>query len=115
MVALSSTPAPFWEAAPSDAFPSGVESELLPADGMSARTFEAGLALYRHHAALVAAHRPERLAVPLAIFWASANTTHGPWATSSATVRERVIEANHFTIVRPPAIDEIAAVIREDG
>jgi thioesterase domain-containing protein/aryl carrier-like protein len=80
---------------------------FLPAGALDASDFAAAEQLYRHHAALVATHTAPHIAAPLAMYWASAARD---WlAYTSGAIRSRVLGGTHYTIIRPPLVEQIVA------
>ncbi|HEY4059818.1 MAG TPA: beta-ketoacyl synthase N-terminal-like domain-containing protein [Kofleriaceae bacterium] len=92
--------------APSDLHAWCEQRGLLPAGRLDRTAFDAAAELYRRHHALVRAHVPPTILAPLALWWAERSV--GDWSTRHA-VLDRVLGGTHYTIVRSPIVDEIAA------
>ncbi|HEY4181388.1 MAG TPA: beta-ketoacyl synthase N-terminal-like domain-containing protein [Kofleriaceae bacterium] len=81
---------------------------LLPPGRLDRATFDAAAELYRRHHALVRSHVPPTIRAPLALWWAE--RASGDWSTRGGRIQiERVLGGTHYTIVRSPLVDAIAA------
>ena len=90
------------------------ERGLVARGSVSPRAFEAMLELRRRHFELVATYPPRRIRADISAFWAeSAPRVDWPSYTEGR-VRERVLGGTHFSIVRPPLLDEIAAELASE-
>jgi thioesterase domain-containing protein len=69
--------------------------------------------LFRRHAELVRSHRAGVVDAPLSIFRAEAPPRDGWSDRTRGQVRSSVVGGTHYTIVRPPLVDGILAVLRE--
>jgi thioesterase domain-containing protein len=84
-----------------------VARNLLPAD-VPAIDFESAIALYSLHRALLVGHEPGVCAAPLRL-WTPRAATHEWSRHTTAGCAHRAVGGDHFTIMRSPHVDAVAA------
>lgn len=83
---------------------------LIPKAAISASAFSSIVRRYLRHFQLLRDHRPGTVNSPIVAWW-SGDSSPGPyWSNyTNEGFREKVVGGTHFTVIRPPHIDVIAA------
>jgi thioesterase domain-containing protein/acyl carrier protein len=97
----------------------GIERNLIPSN-LSPEMFEQQIALANMHTRLLGEHSSPVIETPIHVWWARDNIrvqegrSRTDWSkyTAGATHVE-IVEGNHFTIVRPPHCQPLAALLKE--
>ena len=94
------------------------QTRKLLAPDLSPEMLEQQIALSETHVRLLGAHSAPVIETPLQIWWATDNLREGrsrtDWAShSSGAARVEELDANHFTVLRPPHCERIAARLGE--
>jgi acyl transferase domain-containing protein/acyl-CoA synthetase (AMP-forming)/AMP-acid ligase II/thioesterase domain-containing protein len=83
---------------------------LIPKAAISASAFSSIARRYLKHFQLLRDHRPGTVNAPIVAWWSGGSSPERFWSKyTTADVREKVVGGTHFTIIRPPHIDVIAA------
>ena len=83
---------------------------LIPDAAISAGVFGSIVRRYLKHFQLLRDHRPARVNSPIVAWWSGDFAPGRYWSDfTKAEFREKMIGGTHFTIIRPPHIDVIAA------
>jgi amino acid adenylation domain-containing protein len=97
----------------------GIERSLIPAD-LSAEMFEQQITLANLHTRLLGEHSSPVIETPIHAWWARDNVrvqegrSRTDWGKYTAGVAHtEIAEGNHFTIMRPPHCQSLAARLRE--
>jgi thioesterase domain-containing protein len=88
------------------------EHGFIASGTLSLDQFSAALRLYQRHLQLVRAQRPSMIAATVWRWWAKPpSSQRGSLTGSEPAAREKIIGGDHFSIMRPPYIEAIAADI----
>lgn len=83
---------------------------LIPAAAISVAAFSSIVRRYLLHFQLLRDHRPGSVNSPIVAWWSGDSSPARYWSDYTKTeLREKVVGGTHFTIIRPPHIDVIAA------
>lgn len=83
---------------------------LIPEAAISAGAFGSNVRRYLKHFQLLRDHRPGRVNSPIVAWWSGDSAPGRYWSDfTEAEFSEKMIGGTHFTIIRPPHIDVIAA------
>jgi phthiocerol/phenolphthiocerol synthesis type-I polyketide synthase E len=83
---------------------------LIPEAAISAGAFSSAVRRYRGHFQLLRDHRPSTVNAPIVVWWSGGSSPVRYWASyTKGELREKVVGGTHFTVIRPPHIDVIAA------
>jgi thioesterase domain-containing protein len=86
---------------------------LIPEAAISVGAFSIAVRRYRRHFQLLRDHRPGIVRAPIAAWWSGASSPGSYWSKyTKGEVREKVVGGTHFTVIRPPHIEVIAAELR---
>ena len=90
-----------------DALPQNVSADLLHDQA----------ALVDYHIHILRAHKPPNISAPLHVWWARDGLQRRPatdWCEyTSGKVVNHVVDGNHFSMVRPPIIHELAQQVKQ--
>jgi thioesterase domain-containing protein/aryl carrier-like protein len=83
---------------------------LIPEAAISAAAFSSMVRRYLGHFQLLRAYRPGSVNSPIAAWWSGDSSPGRYWSNyTKQGFTEKVVGGTHFTIIRPPHIDVIAA------
>jgi thioesterase domain-containing protein len=83
---------------------------LIPKAAISAAAFSSTVRRYLRHFQLLRDHRLGTVNAPIVAWWSGGSAPERYWSNyTKAEFRENVVGGTHFTIIRPPHIDVIAA------
>jgi acyl transferase domain-containing protein/acyl-CoA synthetase (AMP-forming)/AMP-acid ligase II/thioesterase domain-containing protein len=83
---------------------------LIPEAAISAAAFSSMVRRYLGHFQLLRAYRPGSVNSPIAAWWSGDSSPGRYWSNyTKEGFTEKVVGGTHFTIIRPPHIDVIAA------
>jgi len=83
---------------------------LIPKAAISVDAFSSTVRRYLRHFQLLRDHRPGTVNSPIVAWWSGGSSPARYWSDyTKGEFREKVVGGTHFTIVRPPHIDVIAA------
>ncbi len=86
---------------------------LIPEAAISVAAFSSAVWRYRRHFQLLRDHRPVTVHAPIVAWWSGDSSPGSYWSKyTKGEVRERVVGGTHFTVIRPPHIEVIAAELR---
>ncbi len=86
---------------------------LIPEAAISVGAFRSTLRRYLRHFQMLRDHRPGTVHAPIAAWWSGGSSPGGYWSKhTQGGVREKVVGGTHFTVIRPPHIEVIAAELR---
>jgi len=90
------------------------EAGLIQSDA----ELEAAFAVYAAHAAAADAYRPRIIAAPIDLFLAGDGDDRRTWPQrwahwTTGGVNVHVVDADHHAVIRPPAVDAVAAQLRD--
>jgi acyl transferase domain-containing protein/acyl-CoA synthetase (AMP-forming)/AMP-acid ligase II len=97
---------------PEDRFHAYCEQHGLLVPGeLSLQRFQAMMGLRFHHFSLVGAHVPGVLLAPMLALWAE--RVLSDWTPFAGGVTDTIVGGDHFTIMRPPIVERVAAALKE--
>jgi thioesterase domain-containing protein len=83
---------------------------LIPKAAISVASFSSIVRRYVKHFQLLRDHRPGTVKSPIIAWWSGGSSPARYWSNyTKAELREKMVGGTHFTIIRPPYIDVIAA------
>jgi thioesterase domain-containing protein len=83
---------------------------LIPEAAISVGAFSSAVRRYLRHFQLLRDHRPGIVNAPIVAWWSGGPMPGRYWSNyTKAGLREKVVGGTHFTVIRPPHIDVIAA------
>jgi len=83
---------------------------LIPKAAIPVAAFSSIVRRYLKHFQLLRDHRPGTVNCPIVTWWSGGSSPPRYWSNyTKAQFREEVVGGTHFTIIRPPHIDAIAA------
>jgi thioesterase domain-containing protein len=83
---------------------------LIPKAAISVGAFSSIVRRYLKHFQLLRDHRPGTVNSPIVAWWSGESAPGRYWSNfTKAVLKEKVVGGTHFTIIRPPHIDVIAA------
>jgi len=87
-----------------------VEHGLLARDAASPERFDAMMQLRFHHFRITGEHARGVVRAPMIAWWAERPI--GDWSAFAPSLTEHTLGGTHFTVVRPPLLDQIASALR---
>jgi thioesterase domain-containing protein len=83
---------------------------LIPEAAISEAAFSSIVRRYLRHCQMLREHRPGTVNCPIVAWWSEGSSPGRYWSNyTNHESREKVIGGTHFTIIRPPHINVIAA------
>jgi malonyl CoA-acyl carrier protein transacylase/thioesterase domain-containing protein/aryl carrier-like protein len=83
---------------------------LIPKAAISVGAFSSTVRRYLRHFQLLRDHRPGTVDAPIVAWWSGGSSPGRYWSSyTKGELREKVVGGTHFTVIRPPHIDVIAA------
>ncbi|HEY1724557.1 MAG TPA: beta-ketoacyl synthase N-terminal-like domain-containing protein [Steroidobacteraceae bacterium] len=87
-----------------------VSHGLIPKAAISAEAFSSIVRRYLRHCQLLRDHHPGSVNAPINAWWSGGTSPGRYWSNyTQAELREKVVGGTHFTVIRPPHINVIAA------
>jgi len=86
---------------------------LIPEGAISIGAFASTVRRYLRHFQLLRDHRPGTVHAPIVVWWSGDSSPGSYWSEyTQGELREKVVGGTHFTVIRPPHIEVIAAELR---
>ena len=83
---------------------------LIPEAAISVGAFSGTVRRYLRHFQLLRDHRPCTVNAPIVAWWSGGSSPGSYWSKyTKGEFREKVVGGTHFTVIRPPHIEVIAA------
>jgi len=86
---------------------------LIPEAAISVSAFSSTVRRYLRHFQMLREHRLGTVHAPIAAWWSGGSSPGSYWLKyTKGEVREKVVGGTHFTVIRPPYIEVIAAELQ---